>query len=203
MPPSEIDVVIPIPESSRPSAMQLALRIGKPYREGFVKNRYIGRTFIMPGQAVRRKSVRQKLNAIDMELPGELAAAMEKANADPKVHGILVQLPLPKQLDETAVLDGVAPATMALPASFALDSEADVFYLGYPLANNTPSTAGIAVRIAARELGFMDIGHDPQPIKLFDGKILYPDRPIEYLNSLEIKHQIRIEEIALDPVVTV
>jgi amidophosphoribosyltransferase len=70
MPPNEVDVVIPIPESSRPSAMQLAYCIGRPYREGFVKNRYVGRTFIMPGQAVRRKSVRQKLNAIGMEFKG-------------------------------------------------------------------------------------------------------------------------------------
>jgi amidophosphoribosyltransferase len=68
--PSDIDVVIPIPESSRPSAMQLAQKIGKPYREGFVKNRYVGRTFIMPGQSVRKKSVRQKLNAIGVEFKG-------------------------------------------------------------------------------------------------------------------------------------
>ncbi|PAT44163.1 amidophosphoribosyltransferase [Vandammella animalimorsus] len=70
VPPKDIDVVIPIPESSRPSAMQLAELIGKPYREGFVKNRYVGRTFIMPGQSVRKKSVRQKLNAIASEFEG-------------------------------------------------------------------------------------------------------------------------------------
>jgi amidophosphoribosyltransferase len=70
VPPSQIDVVIPIPESSRPSAMQLAQLLGIPYREGFVKNRYVGRTFIMPGQAVRKKSVRQKLNVIASEFKG-------------------------------------------------------------------------------------------------------------------------------------
>ena len=70
VPPSDIDVVIPIPESSRPSAAQLAQLLGLPYREGFVKNRYVGRTFIMPGQSVRKKSVRQKLNAIASEFKG-------------------------------------------------------------------------------------------------------------------------------------
>jgi amidophosphoribosyltransferase len=67
VPPDQIDVVIPIPESSRPSATELAHLLGKPYREGFVKNRYIGRTFIMPGQSVRKKSVRQKLNVMASE----------------------------------------------------------------------------------------------------------------------------------------
>jgi amidophosphoribosyltransferase len=67
LPHLQIDSVIPIPDSSRPAAMELAQRLGLPYREGFVKNRYIGRTFIMPGQTERKKSVRQKLNAIGME----------------------------------------------------------------------------------------------------------------------------------------
>ena len=67
----DIDVVIPIPDSSRPSALQLAAGLGVPYREGFVKNRYIGRTFIMPGQAVRTRSVRQKLNPMSMEFAGK------------------------------------------------------------------------------------------------------------------------------------
>ena len=70
VPPDQIDAIIPIPESSRPSAMQLAQLLGIPYREGFVKNRYVGRTFIMPGQATRKKSVRQKLNAIASEFKG-------------------------------------------------------------------------------------------------------------------------------------
>jgi amidophosphoribosyltransferase len=67
----KIDVVIPIPDTSRPSAMQLANRLNLSYREGFIKNRYIGRTFIMPGQSTRKKSVRQKLNAMAMEFRGK------------------------------------------------------------------------------------------------------------------------------------
>jgi amidophosphoribosyltransferase len=71
LPAGDIDVVMPIPDSSRPAAMELALKLNLDYREGFIKNRYIGRTFIMPGQAQRRKSVRQKLNAIGSEFKGK------------------------------------------------------------------------------------------------------------------------------------
>jgi len=70
-PDHDIDVVIPIPDTSRTSALQLANNLGVKFREGFIKNRYIGRTFIMPGQNERRKSVRQKLNAIGLEFQGK------------------------------------------------------------------------------------------------------------------------------------
>ena len=71
MPQHDIDVVIPIPDTSRPSAIELAFHLGVKFREGFIKNRYIGRTFIMPGQTMRKKSVRRKLNPIDIEFKGK------------------------------------------------------------------------------------------------------------------------------------
>ncbi|GFE79734.1 amidophosphoribosyltransferase [Steroidobacter agaridevorans] len=70
-PDHDIDVVIPIPDTSRTAAVQVAQLLGVKYREGFVKNRYIGRTFIMPGQEQRKKSVRSKLNVIDLEFRGK------------------------------------------------------------------------------------------------------------------------------------
>jgi amidophosphoribosyltransferase len=70
-PMGDIDVVMPIPDSSRPAAMQVARKLGIEYREGFYKNRYVGRTFIMPGQAERKKSVKQKLNAMSSEFKGK------------------------------------------------------------------------------------------------------------------------------------
>lgn len=70
-PDHDIDVVIPIPDTSRVAGAEAAVRLGVKYREGFIKNRYIGRTFIMPGQAQRKKSVRQKLNAVDLEFAGK------------------------------------------------------------------------------------------------------------------------------------
>jgi len=70
-PGHDIDVVIPVPDTSRTSALEMSQVLGVRYREGFIKNRYIGRTFIMPGQEQRKKSVRQKLNAIELEFRGK------------------------------------------------------------------------------------------------------------------------------------
>jgi amidophosphoribosyltransferase len=88
----DIDVVIPIPDSSRPSALQLAQGLGLPYREGFVKNRYIGRTFIMPGQAVRRRSVRQKLNTIGVEFKGKNVLLVDDSIVRGTTSGEIVQM---------------------------------------------------------------------------------------------------------------
>ncbi|BAM03903.1 amidophosphoribosyltransferase [Phycisphaera mikurensis] len=75
--PAGIDVVMPIPDSGRTAALSMAARLGVPYREGFIKNRYVGRTFIMPGQAERRKSVRKKLNPIPLEFAGKTVCLVD------------------------------------------------------------------------------------------------------------------------------
>ena len=75
--PAGIDVVMPIPDSGRTAALSMAARLGVPYREGFIKNRYVGRTFIMPGQAERRRSVRKKLNPIPLEFAGKTVCLVD------------------------------------------------------------------------------------------------------------------------------
>jgi len=88
-----IDVVIPVPDTSRVAALQCAQCLGVPYREGFVKNRYVGRTFIMPGQQMRRKNVRRKLNAMALEFQGKNVMLVDGANIDIKYfHLVLLTL---------------------------------------------------------------------------------------------------------------
>ncbi len=88
----EIDVVMPIPDSARPSAMQLAMKLNLSYREGFVKNRYVGRTFIMPGQAVRKKSIRQKLNTMPQEFKGKNVLLVDDSIVRGNTSGEIIQM---------------------------------------------------------------------------------------------------------------
>lgn len=88
----DIDVVIPIPDTSRTSALEMAYTLGVPYREGFIKNRYIGRTFIMPGQAKRKKSVRQKLNPLALEFKGKNVMLVDDSIVRGTTSGEIVQM---------------------------------------------------------------------------------------------------------------
>lgn len=91
-PDHDIDVVIPIPDTGRTSALPLAQALGIKYREGFIKNRYIPRTFIMPGQAVRKKSVRQKLNAIDLEFRDKNVLLVDDSIVRGTTSGEIIQM---------------------------------------------------------------------------------------------------------------
>jgi amidophosphoribosyltransferase len=91
-PDHDIDVVIPIPDTGRTSALPLAHHLNVKYREGFIKNRYIPRTFIMPGQSVRRKSVRQKLNAIDLEFQDKVVLLVDDSIVRGTTSGEIIQM---------------------------------------------------------------------------------------------------------------
>ncbi|MBT5231820.1 MAG: amidophosphoribosyltransferase [Methylococcales bacterium] len=91
-PDHDIDVIIPIPDTSRTTALQMANQLNIKYREGFIKNRYIGRTFIMPGQQERKKSVRQKLNAIELEFKNKNVLLVDDSIVRGTTSGQIVQL---------------------------------------------------------------------------------------------------------------
>jgi len=182
--------VIPIPDSSRPSALELANRLGKPYREGFIKNRYIGRTFIMPGQAERKKSVRQKLNAIDVEFRGKNVLLVDDS---------IVRGTTSKQIIQMA-RDGGAKkvyfASAAPPVRFP-----NVYGIDMPsvqeLIGNGRTEDEIAAVIGADHLIYQDLSDlidaaregNPKIQKFdascFDGQYITGDVNKDYLDRIE------------------
>lgn len=186
----DIDVVIPIPDTSRPSALQVSIALGLEYREGFIKNRYIGRTFIMPGQALRKKSVRQKLNPIGIEFKGKNVLLID----DSIVRGTTSQQIV--QMARDAGANKVYFASAAPPVRFP-----NVYGIDMPSRDELLATdrtdAEICKEIGADGLIYQDLDALVNNITLsnpklkefdcscFDGKYITGDVDEAYLNAIE------------------
>jgi amidophosphoribosyltransferase len=187
----DIDVVIPIPDTSRPSALQLANALNLTYREGFIKNRYIGRTFIMPGQALRKKSVRQKLNPIGMEFKGKNVLLVD----DSIVRGTTSQRIV--QMAREAGANKVFFASAAPPVRFP-----NVYGIDMPSRDELLATGRtdeeICREIGADALVYQDLDALVHDIRLsnprikqfdcscFDGKYVTGDITDAYLAAIEL-----------------
>ncbi|HYN53361.1 MAG TPA: amidophosphoribosyltransferase [Methylotenera sp.] len=185
-----IDVVIPIPDTSRPSALQLGITLGLDYREGFIKNRYIGRTFIMPGQALRKKSVRQKLNPIGIEFKGKNVLLVD----DSIVRGTTSQQIV--QMARDAGANKVYFASAAPPVRFP-----NVYGIDMPSRDELLATGRtdeeICKEIGADALIYQDLDELVRDVKLsnpkindfdcscFDGKYVTGDIDAAYLSRIE------------------
>jgi amidophosphoribosyltransferase len=187
-----IDVVIPIPDSSRPAAMQLAQALGLSYREGFVKNRYIGRTFIMPGQSARRKSVRQKLNTVDREFAGKRVLLVDDSIVRGTTSREIVQMA--RDAGATRVYFASAAPPVRYPNVYGIDMPT----LGELIATGR-TDAQIATEIGADALVYQDIealkaavrGANPAlasfDASCFDGRYITGDVSSEYLAAVELR----------------
>ena len=125
----DIDVIVPIPDTGRTAALPLAHQLNVKYREGFIKNRYIGRTFIMPGQSQRHKSVRQKLNAIDLEFRGKNVLLVD----DSIVRGTTITQIIQLARDAGAKKVYIASAAPAIrfPNVYGIDMPTSVEFVAY------------------------------------------------------------------------
>lgn len=150
MPNHDIDVVIPIPDTSRPSAMELAYHLGVKFREGFIKNRYIGRTFIMPGQQMRKRSVRRKLNPIDIEFKGKNVLLVD----DSIVRGTTSQqiIEMAREAGASKVYMASAAPPVRYPNVYGIDMPA-----AEELVAHNRNEAEIAEFIGADRLFYQDI----------------------------------------------
>jgi amidophosphoribosyltransferase len=190
MPHLEVDVVIPIPDSSRPAAMEMAHKLGLPYREGFVKNRYIGRTFIMPGQAIRRKSVRQKLNTIPQEFRGKKVLLVDDSIVRGTTSREIVMMA------REAGAEKVYLASAAPPVRYANVYGIDMPTRGELIAAGRDETE-ICLEIGADGLIYQDLSDLKAAVRAvnpaisffetscFDGCYITGDITAEYLSGVE------------------
>lgn len=146
----DIDVVIPIPDTSRTSALEMAITLGVPYREGYIKNRYIARTFIMPGQTQRRKSVRRKLNPLDIEFKGKNVMLVDDSIVRGTTSREIVQMA--RDSGANKVYFASASPAIRFPNIYGIDMPA-----ANELIAHNRSEADVAKEIGADRLIYQDI----------------------------------------------
>ena len=188
----DIDVVIPIPDSSRPSALQLANRLGVNFREGFVKNRYVGRTFIMPGQQQRRKSVRQKLNAMSIEFRGKNVLLVDDSIVRGTTSREIVQMA--REAGAHKIYFASAAPPVRYPNVYGIDMPTR-----QELIATDRSTEEICNEIGADYLIYQDLEALSRAVSkisptlkkfetsCFDGNYITGDVTTEYLRSIELQ----------------
>ncbi|WFM69942.1 amidophosphoribosyltransferase [Halomonas sp. CKK8] len=189
-PEHDIDVVIPIPDTSRTSALELAQHLGVTYREGFMKNRYIGRTFIMPGQTQRKKSVRQKLNAIGVEFKDKNVLLVD----DSIVRGTTCKqiIQMAREAGARKVYFASAAPPVRYPNVYGIDMPA-----ASELIAHGRSEAEVGELIGADRIFYQDLDDlkaacrevNPEleafDCSVFDGKYVTGDIDERYLSDLE------------------
>ena len=190
----EIDVVMPIPDSSRPAAMELALKLNLHYREGFIKNRYIGRTFIMPGQGVRSKSVRQKLNAISSEFKGKSVLLVDDSIVRGTTSREIVQMA--RDSGAKRVIFASAAPPVKYPNVYGIDMPTRNELIAYGRTEEE-----VCREITADALVYQDIEAmkrsitDVNPLlkkfeaSCFDGEYITGDISRDYLDKVEYARQ--------------
>lgn len=203
----DIDVVIPIPDSSRPQAMQLAGDLGLTYREGFVKSRYVGRTFIMPGQEMRKKSVRQKLNPIGMEFEGKVVLLVDDSIVRGTTSREIVQMA--RDAGARKVYFASASPPVRYPNVYGIDMPNQV-----ELVAHGRSEEEVAREIGADRLIYQDLEALKAAVRAanprladfeascFDGRYVTGDVTPEYLRQLAgERHEGRGEPVRDDDTV--
>lgn len=186
----DIDVVIPIPDTSRTAALQLAYHLGVKYREGFIKNRYIGRTFIMPGQQQRKKSVHQKLNVIDLEFKRKNVLLVDDSVVRGTTSEQIIQLA--RDAGAKKVYFASAAPAIRFPNVYGIDMPA----ASELIAHNRDDDQ-VAAEIGADKLIYQDLEALIRAVRkgnprveqfdasVFDGRYVTGDVSMEYLEQLE------------------
>jgi len=204
-PDQDIDVVIPIPDTSRTSAMELAHELGVKYREGFIKNRYIGRTFIMPGQELRKKSVRQKLNPIAAEFKGKNVLLVDDSIVRGTTSREIVQMA--RDVGAKKVYFASAAPAIRYPNIYGIDMPSSEELIAYGRTEDEVGDAIGADRMIYQELQDLiaAVGKGNKKIKEFDCSVFTGEYVTEvsqeYLDQLkdsrgDKKKEQRVKKVA-------